>query len=112
MARWVVALPVLMVGSLFYWSLALGLGGVSLMRLMALTSPTVTTEVEVLPDDADGSFANLPITVHLEESTDPADAPDLSGAAGPADTARGNTGAGGYVEMDVEPAPGVIRLGQ
>ncbi|HVZ72422.1 MAG TPA: hypothetical protein VHJ20_08600 [Polyangia bacterium] len=94
MARWLVALPVLMVGALFYWSLALSLGGLSLMRFMALASPPqaqatdsalddadVDMDVEIAPSDvAMGPVS--PILVRLQESAEPQDFGDTSGTGG------------------------------
>jgi hypothetical protein len=82
--RWIVLLPVLMVGSMFYWSLAIGLGGLSLMAassLQVVPAPSDATETYSGADVGD-SFATMPITVHLEESAEPEDVNDNSGAAG------------------------------
>jgi len=75
--RWIILLPVLMVGSLFYWSLAIGLGGLSLMAassLQAVPGQVDTVEVSPTADVAD-TFSTIPITVHLEESAEPEDVP-------------------------------------
>ena len=89
--RWIVLLPVLMVGSLLYWSVAIGLGGFSLMMASALSASTDTTlgvaegaEAGGAPindalDVADGTST---ILVHLEESVEPEDVNDNAGAAG------------------------------
>jgi hypothetical protein len=88
--RWIVLLPVLMVGSLLYWSVALGLGGLSLMAASALS---VTSNVRLAApegaetgtgldvDVGDGLPGNS-ILVHLEESVEPEDVNDNAGAAG------------------------------
>jgi len=92
--RWIVLLPVLMVGSLLYWSVAIGLGGLSLMTASALS----TTNVRVMlsqqgadtgearsPLDVDVGDGMVPagsIMVHLEESVEPEDVNDNAGAAG------------------------------
>jgi hypothetical protein len=88
-------MPVLLVASLLYWTVALGLGGLSLMAVSGLsgnddglmlpspgyrhgqgqgdeTSPDTATEA---PDRYD------PIVVHLEESAEPEDVDDNVGCA-------------------------------
>jgi hypothetical protein len=100
MARWIVALPLLLVGSLLFWSLALSLGGLSLMRAMTLASPSGTVELGASSDD--GTFTSGSILVHLQESAEPEDL---------GDPANDNAGAGGQLRPDVgptvvEPAPG------
>jgi len=87
--RWIVLLPVLMVGSLLYWSVAIGLGGVSLMMASALSADatlTVSTDTDtpVAPTAVDVDVVNgsNTITVHLEESEEPEDVNDNAGAAG------------------------------
>ena len=81
--RWIVLLPILMVGSLFYWSLAIGLGGLSLMAASSLSMVPGPTEVEPSPGtDVADSWGGAPITVHLEESTEPEDVNDNTGAGG------------------------------
>lgn len=86
--RWILMLPVLMVGSLLYWSVAIGLGGLSLMAANALS---VTTNTVALPGDTetgsvldvgDGTTLAGPIMVHLEESVEPEDVNDNAGSAG------------------------------
>jgi hypothetical protein len=83
--RWIVLLPVLMVGSLLYWSVAIGLGGMSLMMAGAISNAQDIT-FGVSPDSETGSGATLDvgdiITVHLEESEEPEDVNDNAGAAG------------------------------
>jgi hypothetical protein len=86
--RWIVLLPVLMVGSLLYWSVAIGLGGLSLMTASALSAATDTTigiEDEPAPqalDVMDAPSVGSSIMVHLEESVEPEDVNDNAGAAG------------------------------
>ena len=94
--RWILLLPVIMVGSLLYWSVAIGLGGMSLIAASALsTGATVlvqrppeatetgeapsetTTTIEVT--DGTASASGSPIVVHLEESADPEDVNDAPG---------------------------------
>jgi hypothetical protein len=85
--RWIVLLPVLMVGSLLYWSVAIGLGGVSLMMASALsasadTTLEVSTDTQPDPTAVDVVDGTSSITVHLEESEEPEDVNDNAGAAG------------------------------
>jgi hypothetical protein len=100
--RWIVLLPVLMVGSLLYWSVAIGLGGLSLMTASALSATNVrvivpqqgvdTGEAMSPLDVGDGMVpagsipaGSIPagsILVHLEESVEPEDVNDNAGAAG------------------------------
>ncbi|HVV53140.1 MAG TPA: hypothetical protein VHO06_26015 [Polyangia bacterium] len=87
-ARWVAWMPLLFVAAFLYWSVALGLGGLSLMAASALSSDLVPagevmgpTAVEPAPGRAD-----VPIMVHLEESAEPEDVDDNAGAVPPVDT--------------------------
>ncbi len=87
--RWIVLLPVLMVGSLLYWSVAIGLGGFSLMMASALSASTDTTLGVAEGAEAGGAALDLAdgtstIMVHLEESVEPEDVNDNAGAAGSA----------------------------
>jgi hypothetical protein len=81
--RWLVWIPVLMVASLLYWTVALGLGGLSLMAVSALSGATVVEDAEGAPDptvtDTVPGTAD-PIVVHLEESSEPEDVNDNVGA--------------------------------
>jgi hypothetical protein len=98
-ARWVALLPLVLVGSMMFWGVALGLGAASLMTVTGLTtddddssmmeiepmapsameaSPTEATAVEPVSGHAD------PITVHIEPSAEPEDVNDNAGAATPA----------------------------
>jgi hypothetical protein len=104
--RWLVWIPVLMVASLLYWTVALGLGGMSLMAVSALSQDqgpgslvggmTTTT----MGGDTDTAEATAPrdgyepIVVRLEESVEPEDVDDnpgcgLAGGASAADDADG-----------------------
>jgi hypothetical protein len=73
--RWIAWMPLLFVSAFLYWSVALGLGGLSLMATSALTdgnraaSDFGPTVIEPLP----GQISGDPIIVHLQESADPAD---------------------------------------
>jgi hypothetical protein len=87
--RWIVLLPVLMVGSLVYWSVAIGLGGLSLMAASALSISADTMGLAQVNDTDTDTSANTtldvggtPILVHLEESVEPEDVNDNAGAAG------------------------------
>ena len=90
--RWIVLLPVLMVGSLLFWSVALGLGGLSLMAAsafsvtarpcFALPEGTDTGDQGATLDVGDGTVPANSILVHLEESVEPEDVNDNAGAAG------------------------------
>ena len=87
--RWLVWLPVVMVASLLYWTVALGLGGMSLMAVSALSgsdgaggglglsagtgSDTDTAQATPPRDGYE------PIVVHLEESVEPEDVDDNPG---------------------------------
>jgi hypothetical protein len=94
-ARWVALLPLVLVGSMMFWGVALGLGAASLLTVTGLTtdddastleiapaamepSPTEATAVEPVSGHAD------PITVHIEPSAEPEDVNDNAGAATPA----------------------------
>ncbi len=85
--RWVAVFPVLMVGSLLYWSVAIGLGGLSLMTASALSGSGASLEDQSLESYSDNENATLdvggtPIMVHLEESEEPDDVNDNAGTAG------------------------------
>jgi hypothetical protein len=88
--RWIVLLPVLLVGSLLYWSVAIGLGGLSLMAASALSvSADATVGVAQITETGGASTATLdigdgtaPLLIHLEESAEPEDVNDNVGAAG------------------------------
>jgi hypothetical protein len=92
--RWIVMLPVLMVGSLLYWSVAIGLGGLSLMTASALSATNVRVMLPQQGADTGDSMSPLQvdvgdgmvpagsIMVRLEESVEPEDVNDNAGAAG------------------------------
>jgi hypothetical protein len=85
-ARWVALMPLMLVGAMLFWTLALGLGGVS---LVAVTGFTTEPEVQLGPQDPAPTATEPvsghvdPITVHIEESTEPEDVNDNAGAALP-----------------------------
>ncbi len=89
-SRGIVLLLGLMVVSLVYWSVAFGLGGLSIMAASALSISADTTMGVAQGTDTDtDTSANTtldvggtPILVHLEESVEPEDVNDNAGAAG------------------------------
>ncbi len=86
MRRWFMWIPVLMVASLLFWTLALSLGGMSLMaanKLSLVESHWPCTHQEASADmDGAGSRNGYdPIVVHIEESGEPEDVDDNPGAA-------------------------------
>jgi hypothetical protein len=99
--RWIAWMPLLFVAAFLYWSVALGLGGLSLMA-----ASTITSDVETSPDfspsavepvsghalaEPDNStLPTAPILVHLEESAEPEDVNDNAGAVTPIDTVDSN----------------------
>jgi hypothetical protein len=69
--RWIAWMPLLFVSAFLYWSVALGLGGLSLMAASALSGGCRThgldvsaTAIEPMP----GRLSGEPIIVHLQES--------------------------------------------
>ena len=89
--RWIAWMPLLFVAAFLYWSVALGLGGLSLMAASTMTG-TMTSGVESSPDFAPSAVEPVsghalaePIMVHLEESAEPEDVNDNVGAASPSD---------------------------
>ncbi len=88
--RWVAWMPLLFVAAFLYWSVALGLGGLSLMAASAISGdcdltrglePSVMEPVPGHTVEPDNS-----IVVHLEESAEPEDVNDNLGAVGLTDT--------------------------
>jgi hypothetical protein len=88
--RWVAWMPLLFVSAFLYWSVALGLGGLSLLAVTAIsgdmdraTMPDYgATALEPVPGHALGDT----IVVHLEESAEPEDVNDNAGAVAPNDS--------------------------
>ena len=87
--RRVALLPLLLVGAMVYWSMALGLGGITLLAVSAM-SGELSPELEyglVAPDDVPPTAAEpVPghverITVQIQESSEPEDVNDNAGAA-------------------------------
>jgi hypothetical protein len=95
--RWLVWLPVIMVASLLYWTVALGLGGMSLMAVSALSGSEGTGPLGLSASGGDTDTAPAatprdgyePIIVHLEESVEPEDVDDDPGCG------RSASGGGG-----------------
>ncbi len=99
-ARWVAWMPLLFVAAFLYWSVALGLGGLSLMAASAISSGDLVPSADLAPPSVEpvpghlaqppnsDSFDNPdnPIMVHLEESDEPEDVNDNLGAASLTDT--------------------------
>ena len=86
--RWVAWMPLLFVAAFLYWSVALGLGGLSLMAASAI-SGDLDEGPELAPsvmEPAPGHTTE-PIVIHLEESAEPEDVNDNAGAAMPNDQA-------------------------
>jgi hypothetical protein len=94
--RWIAWMPLLFVAAFLYWSVALGLGGLSLMAASTMTGGMtvgMTSGVESAPDFAPSAVEPVsghalaePIVVHLEESAEPEDVNDNVGAASPGDS--------------------------
>jgi len=93
LARWLVSLPVLVVGSMLFWTMALGSGALSLLAVAGLsegapvvqmgeTPPTATEPVPGQPAGAAG-YPERSILVHLQESAEPEDVNDNLGAVAP-----------------------------
>lgn len=86
--RWIAWMPLLFVAAFLYWSVALGLGGLSLMAASAISSGAVSAS-DFSPsavEPVSGHALPEPIIVHLEESAEPEDVNDNAGAATPVDT--------------------------
>jgi len=91
-------MPVLFVAAFLYWSVALGLGGLSLMAASAISGdlqygqegqegsegPDLAPSVM---EPAPGHASIEPIVIHLEESAEPEDVNDNAGAVMPNDQA-------------------------
>lgn len=77
--RWIAWMPLLFVSAFLYWSVALGLGGLSLMATSALTGGCHASSwqmnaasIEPVPGHVSGD----PIIVHLQESAEANDQQD------------------------------------
>jgi hypothetical protein len=94
-ATWVAWLPLLFVGAMLFWTVALGLGGLSLVTVTALSAadanaqvgftgdyaPMPPTAVEPMPGDAVPSDG---ILVRLQESPEAEDVNGSAAAVSPA----------------------------
>jgi hypothetical protein len=87
-ATWVAWLPLLFVGAMLFWTIALGLGGLSLVTVTALSAgddvqvyvPMPPTATEPMPGNATASDG---ILVRLQESPELDDVSDNTGAVSP-----------------------------
>jgi hypothetical protein len=85
-ARWMLLTPVLMVGSLLFWSLAITLGATSLHVATNLVPQVAETAGAAGSDETAPMSAEMvdgmggTIMIHLEESTEPEDVNDNIGA--------------------------------
>jgi len=75
--RWIAWMPLLFVSAFLYWSVALGLGGLSLMAAGTLGCHpnrflNEASAIEPMP----GQLSGEPIIVHLQESADVDDQDD------------------------------------
>jgi hypothetical protein len=87
--RWVAWMPLLFVAAFLYWSVALGLGGLSLMAASAISGdlqdgPEGPELAPSVMEPAPGHTTE-PIVIHLEESAEPEDVNDNAGAVMPSD---------------------------
>jgi hypothetical protein len=69
MRKWILWIPVLMVGSLVYWTIALNFGGLSLIALSSFSVDPDGADGQALPVVKDGF---QPITVNLSDTSDEA----------------------------------------
>jgi hypothetical protein len=86
---WGAWLPLLFIGAMMFWTVALGLGGWSLMVVGADAlgddappAPTATA-IEPKPIEETGIGAPERIQVQMEESQEPEDVNDNAGSASP-----------------------------
>lgn len=89
--RWIAWMPLLFVAAFLYWSVALGLGGLSLMAASAISGDVVMGGAApdfgaTVLEPVSGHVLGDTIVVHLEESAEPEDVNDNAGAAAPNDT--------------------------
>src|SRR5262245_49530333 len=83
--RWAAMMPLVFVGAMMFWTMAFGLGGLSLVTLTGLTAAVDDGYSEVSPGDFE-AVPSLPpsvtepvnghddtITVQIQESTEPED---------------------------------------
>jgi len=78
--RWIAWMPLLFVSAFLYWSVALGLGGLSLMAASTLSADVVIPTVDLGPAAMEPVPGRVDsIVVHLEESAEPEDVNDNAG---------------------------------
>src|SRR4029450_9867281 len=90
--EWAAWLPLLFIGAMMFWTVALGLGGWSLMVVGGdalgdddpVPAPTATA-IEPKPFEDTGVGASERIQVQMEESQEPEDVNDNAGSAAPPD---------------------------
>ena len=103
--RWVAWMPLLFVAAFLYWSVALGLGGLSLMAASAI-SGDLDEGPELAPsvmEPAPGHTTE-PIVIHLEESAEPEDVNDNAGAVMPSDQSESQ------IDVQIDGNDGTGRL--
>ena len=92
-ATWVAWLPLLFVGAMLFWTIALGLGGLSLVTVTALSAgddnlqvnvPMPPTATEPMPGNAASMGPSDTILVRLQESPEPEDGNDSAATVSPA----------------------------
>ena len=88
-ATWVAWLPLLFVGAMLFWTIALGLGGLSLVTVTALSADDMQVDVVIPPTATEPMPGNAAsqsdgIVVRLQESPEPEDVNDNAGAVTPA----------------------------
>ena len=88
--EWAAWLPLLFIGAMMFWTVALGLGGWSLMvvsdsavpAVAVPAPPPVATSTETMPGtEVGGMGGSERIPVQMEESQEPEDVNDNPGAA-------------------------------
>ena len=107
--RWVAWMPLLFVAAFLYWSVALGLGGLSLMAASAISGDLedATEGPDLAPsvmEPAPGHASIEPIVIRLEESAEPEDVNDNAGAVMPADQV------GNQIDGQIDDNDGTGRL--
>jgi hypothetical protein len=112
MRRWLVWIPILMIASLVYWTVALGLGGLSLMAVSTLSGSEAALGLafpqaaSVTGEEVDGAELTPPqdgfepIVVRLEESVEPEDVDDNLGFAAGASMTAANRCDGADLDGD------------
>jgi len=85
--RWLLWIPVLMIAALAYWTVALFLGGMSLVAVTSLSGTEGAVQADVVALDPSGGGGVgaprdgfEPILVRIEESAEPEDVEDNAGS--------------------------------